>query len=249
MKTIGIIQARSQSSRLPNKVLAPLAQRPLLSCLFRRVAQSSGVESWWLATTTEAADDVLAEWGKALGLKVFRGSVDDVLGRFLCVLEREPADRVVRLTADNPFTNGHTIDEALSVWDAAGCDFEAMADNVSCAYPLGFAPHIVTAASLRQAALDIPDDQSWHRIHAGLSWIFEHGRCSAWPAPPEGLSRPDWRWTVDTSSDLSMAQQAYVAFGDRWHEIGYRDMVAILDDRPDITALNSEIKQKQANEG
>jgi hypothetical protein len=59
LDVIGIIQARLSSSRLPGKMLAPLAGRPLLAVLARRLA-SARVAEWWLATTHERDDDVTA---------------------------------------------------------------------------------------------------------------------------------------------------------------------------------------------
>jgi spore coat polysaccharide biosynthesis protein SpsF len=68
-RTLGIIQARMGSTRLPGKVLAPVGRHPLLAVLASRV-RSAPVDEWWLATTTDPTDDVCAAWGTALGLEV-----------------------------------------------------------------------------------------------------------------------------------------------------------------------------------
>jgi spore coat polysaccharide biosynthesis protein SpsF (cytidylyltransferase family) len=60
--------------------------------------------------------------------------------------------------------------------------------------------------------------------------------------------RPAWRWTVDTAADLQMAQAAFELFGDQWPTIQYGSMVAILDERPDITSLNRHVPQKALEE-
>src|SRR5262245_53254590 len=104
MKTIGIIQARLGSSRLPGKILCPLAGRPLLEVLVKRLA-TARLDEWWLATTTDPVDELTADWGEALGLRVWRGSVDDVLSRFTAIIESSRPDWVFRVTADNPFTD------------------------------------------------------------------------------------------------------------------------------------------------
>ena len=97
-KTVGIIQARMRSERLPGKILSPLCGRPLLALLATRVARAR-VDEWWLATTSDPADDVTEAWGFELGLRVFRGHATDVLSRFLAVADETGADWLIRATS------------------------------------------------------------------------------------------------------------------------------------------------------
>lgn len=115
--TIGIIQARMGSERLPGKILAPLGGRPLLDRLVSRIMRAR-VAQWWLATSEHPSDDVTAAWGFELGLRVFRGAERDVLSRFLAIAAEAEADWLVRVTADNPFLDGILIDHLLDARDA-----------------------------------------------------------------------------------------------------------------------------------
>ena len=110
-----VVQCRLRSHRLPGKGLLPLAGLPLLTFLLRRLEEglSSANEpiseniktKIVLATSTEALDEVLAEWAEQERVAVVRGSNEDVLRRYINCLERFPkAQIVVRVTADNPFT-------------------------------------------------------------------------------------------------------------------------------------------------
>ena len=83
-RAVGIIQARVRSERLPGKILSPLAGRPLLALLATRIARAR-VDEWWLATSSDPADDVTEAWAFELGLRVYRGHATDVLSRFLAV--------------------------------------------------------------------------------------------------------------------------------------------------------------------
>lgn len=117
-KTVAIIQARMRSERLPGKILAPLGGRPLLALLATRTARAR-VDEWWLATTSDPADDVTEAWGFELGLRVFRGHPTDVLSRFLSIAEETGADWVFRLTADNPFVDAALLDGLCAARDEA----------------------------------------------------------------------------------------------------------------------------------
>ena len=116
--TIGIIQARMGSARLPGKIVAPLGGRPALGTIADRI-RPAGVDEWWLATSEDPADDVTEAWGFELGLRVFRGHPTDVLSRFMAIGEETEADWLVRVTADNPFNDATVIDRLLDARDAS----------------------------------------------------------------------------------------------------------------------------------
>ena len=102
MRIVGVIQARMGSSRLPGKVLRPLAGRTALGRLVRAVQESGAVDDVVVATTAEEIDDPVADEADRLGVPVHRGATDDVLSRFLGALDAHPGDAVMRFTADCP---------------------------------------------------------------------------------------------------------------------------------------------------
>ena len=82
MRTVAIVQARLRSQRLPGKVLFELAGRPALALMVERVRRTVGLDTVVVATGEGVENDALASIANALGVAVFRGSEDDVLGRF-----------------------------------------------------------------------------------------------------------------------------------------------------------------------
>src|SRR4051794_32557525 len=105
LRVNAVVQARMGSSRQPGKVLRDLGGRPVLGWVLRSAAASGALDRILVATTTKPADDPVAELAEQLGADVVRGPEDDVLARFVLALDdspAEPADAVVRLTADCP---------------------------------------------------------------------------------------------------------------------------------------------------
>ncbi len=254
-KTVGIIQARMRSERLPGKILSPLCGRPLLAMLATRTARAR-TDDWWLATTSDPADDVTEAWGFELGLRVYRGHPTDVLSRFLAVAEETGADWLVRLTADNPFIDAPLIDALVDARDARAepkPDVEGDAEAIelfraNSGRPLGYGVELVRTSALVRASAAIRKSEFHHRVHV-TSWLSSHGRIANVPLPADWPERPTWRWTVDTYEDLAMARSAFRLFGSEAATIDYPAMVRLLDGVPEIATMNEHIVQKKLEEG
>jgi spore coat polysaccharide biosynthesis protein SpsF (cytidylyltransferase family) len=107
-----LLQARTSSSRLPGKVLLPVAGIPLVVLAARRAGNSG--RRVVVVTSHEPSDDVLCDVLDNWDTAYFRGDLENTLKRFVDVLEGAPDDHVVvRLTGDNVFPDGIFIDEIL----------------------------------------------------------------------------------------------------------------------------------------
>ena len=121
---LAILQARMSSTRLPGKVLRPLAGAPMILRQIERVSRSESIDALVVATSSHASDDVLAQMLEAAGVRVFRGPLDDVLARFVGALDAfGPADHVMRLTGDCPLADWTVIDAVIAQREEAGADY------------------------------------------------------------------------------------------------------------------------------
>ncbi|MCR9094471.1 MAG: NTP transferase domain-containing protein [bacterium] len=260
-KTIGIIQARMGSERLPGKILAPLQGRPVLGLVADRL-RAARVDEWWLATSEGPADDVTEAWGFELGLRVFRGHRTEVLSRFVAIAEETDAEWLVRVTADNPFVDARCVDLLVDARDASECAKRADLLKLHGGLPLeseggvettprlpvGYGVELVRRDALVVADREIPASEPYHRTHV-TSWLGANANHHAVPTPFDWPDRPDWRWTVDTYEDLAMARSAFRLFGPTASTIDYPTMVERLDRHPEITAMNRHVEQKKLEEG
>jgi spore coat polysaccharide biosynthesis protein SpsF len=201
-----ILQARFGSSRLPGKAMERIGARVMVEHCLRRLILG-GVGRVILATTAGREDDVLAGVAARLGVPVFRGDVDDVLGRYLAAAIEFNVDPIVRATGDNPAVDVLASGRVLAALRSTGADY-VREDGL----PLGAAVEGITYAALRRAALaaSLPED----REHV-TTYVKRHAvafRIAGIQAPAP-LSRPDLRLTVDTREDLEYMRQLFVRAG------------------------------------
>jgi spore coat polysaccharide biosynthesis protein SpsF len=236
MTTLGIIQARMGSQRLPGKVLRKLGSHSVLERVVR-AAQSSGVlDTVVVATTTEADDDAVAAECAAIGVPCYRGSVDDVLDRFLGVLDEYESDIVLRFTADSPLLDPELIARAHRVFVAADVDY--MTTSIAKTLPRGLDVEVVRTPVLRE--IDALATEH-HRTHV-TSYIYTHSE----DYDVIGLTmQPDLshlRLTLDTEEDWKLIEAIVNHFGD--DPVSVRELADWLAGRPDLIELNAHVLQK-----
>ncbi|MFI5894413.1 cytidylyltransferase domain-containing protein [Actinoplanes sp. NPDC051513] len=236
MTSLGIIQARMDSSRLPRKVLLKLGGRTVLERVVLGARQSGVLDELVVATTVEPADDAIVEECERIGVASHRGPVDDVLGRFLGVLDRHESDVVLRFTADNPLIDPELIARAHRVFVASGADY--LTTSIAHTLPRGLDVEMVRTPVLRAVDALATDH---HRVHV-TSYIYTH----ADDFDVIGLTlQPDLshlRLTLDTEDDLKLIEAIVGEFGDE--PVGYRALTAWLLSRPDLVEINAHVLQK-----
>ncbi len=144
------LQARTNSSRLPGKVLLPVSGLPLSVLAAKRAGFDSTFDVRVL-TSNESSDDYLAEVLKQHGLSVYRGSLDNVLSRFVEALADVSDDcLVVRLTADNVFPDSRFISDVIAQF--LNLDLEYLCANGEASnLPYGLSAEVTRLRYLKEA--------------------------------------------------------------------------------------------------
>ncbi|MGO9173605.1 MAG: cytidylyltransferase domain-containing protein [Rhodomicrobium sp.] len=220
MKLGIVIQARMGSSRLPGKVLRPIAGRPLLAHVRGRLEALQHEAQSVVATSVLERDNAVADWCESAGVLCFRGSEDDVLDRYLRCAQHFGFTQVVRLTADNPFTDIVELDRLIDYHLEGGFDYT----HAFGMMPLGVGAEIFTFHALQLSHEH--GHQPHHREHVNeyitdYPELFRIGVLDV----PESKRRPDLRLTVDTEQDWRRARAIAGQTPDRW--IGTEEAIAL----------------------
>jgi spore coat polysaccharide biosynthesis protein SpsF len=209
---ISVIQARMSSSRLPGKVLRPMAGSPMLELMLERVRCGNDVPTV-VATSTESSDDPIAQLCEALDVPVIRGPLDDVLARFIQALDRYQPRVVIRLTGDNPFTDGFSVQKGLESFhrleQSAEYDWAGISNHLSDRNdPHGYAVEVLKAEKLRW--LSKQGLTSSEREHVTLGF---RNREIYRPYDILKGSYSGVRWTVDFPEDFEYMEALFADLG------------------------------------
>lgn len=205
-RTAIVLQARMGSSRLPGKALEMLGGRALLERCIARLQSRPGFPVV-LATTTKSEDDCLVALAERVGIDVVRGADEDVLGRFVEVVNRLGLETVVRATGDNPAVDADAPHRVVALLERTGADHV-----VERGLPYGAAVEAVTADALVAAAA--ATDDPYDREHV-TPFIRRNRRFVALAAiAPGEVHEPDLRLTVDTPDDLEWLRRVVNAVGE-----------------------------------
>lgn len=200
-----VLQARMGSTRLPGKVMAPIAGRPLIAHCITRLARS-GLPVV-VATTERREDDVLLGVAHDLGVPVVRGADRDVLARFVGAASRLALTHLIRATADNPVVDFDAPRRTLDLLCRAGADYVE-----EIGLPTGAAVEACTVEALRHA--DVATADPYDREHVTPYLRRGHAGASIQARAPIALRRADLRFTVDSAEDLVTVRALFERLGD-----------------------------------
>jgi len=210
--TAVILQARLDSSRLPEKALLSLDGKPVI---YRVMEALNHVDAdLRIIACPEDSYQSFKPLAEKANFIIFTGSKYDLLERFCSVIRKFSPDRIIRATGDNPFV---FADAAISI------NNKAIALNADYAgytnLPYGAGVESVAACSLLKAYNE--SDNLYDREHV-CPYLYKNPglfNVHQIPAPPQ-WHYPDIRLTIDTREDYERAVEIYCMLNDeqfRYH--------------------------------
>jgi spore coat polysaccharide biosynthesis protein SpsF len=231
---IAIVQARMSSSRLPGKVLKPIMGRPMLGRHLDRLRRCKMIDRLVVATSVEKSDDEVAAFCASEGIACYRGSLHDVLARYEgAARENDPVDHVVRLTGDCPLADPEVIDAVIKTHLMG--DYDYSANTIVPRYPNGLDTEIMTRAALRLTAAEA--SSAYEREHV-TPFLYTRPTRFRLGSLENKVNQSHMRWTVDTEDDFRMVEAVYHELLPVNQRFAYSDIVALLERRPEIAAIN-----------
>lgn len=215
--TLLVMQARMSSKRLPGKSMLPFCDMPMAIFAARR-ASNLGSEII-LGTSDHPTDDRLHDSASSYGIDVRRGPLEDVLSRFILILQdRSDDDIVVRLTADNVLPDGLLINEVVDEFSASGLDYLTTTHPES-GLPYGLSVEATYVKFIRESDLCCNDLAERENV---MGHIRNSKKCGVF-SRYSNLKSSEQRVTIDHAADYYKIKKLFSKHSDpinvSWKEL------------------------------
>jgi len=214
----------------------------MLQRVLDRLAPCQSLDGVLVATSLHRCDDAIAEACETWGTPVFRGSENDVLARYAGALEWSGSDAVVRITADCPLLDPTVVDRVVERFHASGADYAS--NTLERSYPRGLDVEVVAAPALRRAAAEATE--AWERAHV-TPYLYRRPERFRLVGVRHSEDHSGHRWTVDTAEDLALVRAVYERLGER--PFGWLEVLRLVEEDPELRAINSGVAQKELERG
>lgn len=240
MRTLVVVQARTGSTRLPGKVLLPLAGAPGILRMLERVLAARQRFELVVATTDRPEDDGLADRVRRFGVRVFRGHPRDLVDRHYRAAQQARADIVVKIPSDCPLVDPAALDGVLGLFLDDPARYDYVSNLHPPSWPDGNDVEVMTFAALERAFRE-----------ASLAYEREHTTPFLWDRPERfRIGNLAWesgrdlslshRFTLDYPDDYAFVAAVYQTLWTRERPVfTLGEILALLEERPELAQLNA----------
>lgn len=243
MKIGCIVQARTTSSRLPEKVLLPLPQNSditVLSQVIRRLNHSKKIDNIIIATTVNSTDDKIQEIAEKENVQFFRGSEDDVLSRYYYAAKQNNIDLIIRVTSDCPCIDSKLIDELIELHFKDNNDYTTI--GLVRSYPHGLDTEIFSFDILEEMFLN--STEKFEREHVTPYIYKTHADKFKIANYSYKKDCSNIRITLDTLQDYILLSAVYDFLYKQNNNFTTDEIVNLFEKKKWLYDINSSVEQK-----
>jgi spore coat polysaccharide biosynthesis protein SpsF len=234
-----IIQARTGSSRLPNKVIMKINKKQtVLEHVIKQLSFSKSIDKIIVATTQLKQDDVIENIVKNLGIDVFRGDSLDVLNRYYQCAKKFSLKNIVRITSDCPLIDPYIVDKVIKKYETGKFDF--VTNTLVRTFPIGMDVEIFSFDTLRKVSNNatllserehvtpfIRNKKMYFTI-GNIKSIKDHSKI---------------RITLDRKEDFVLIKKIINKFEKK--PILIQDIINLFEQQPELIKINENIKHTE----
>jgi spore coat polysaccharide biosynthesis protein SpsF len=239
-KIATIIQARTGSTRLPNKVLYSAAGKPLLLQMVERVRKAKHCGTVIVATTNNIEDDTIVDLCEKNNIECFRGHTTDLLDRHYKVAQKYNANIVVKIPSDCPLIDPKIIDRVIGYFIENIDIYDFVSNLRPPTYPDGNDVEVMSFDVLKyiwkEAKLD------YEREHT-IPYIWTHPQLFS-------IGNVEWnsgfdyskshRWTLDYEEDYTFIRLIFEELFNKNPNFGLYDILNLIENKPFLSKINNK---------
>lgn len=235
-----VIQARTGSTRLPEKVLADIHGQPMLLRQLRRLIQGKKAPKLVVATSEHSSDDRVEELCSKYGFDCFRGPLNDVMNRVILCARKFQIDYIIRVGGDDPLIDPECCNYLMSLHQKNPCDFIYASNREG--WPYGCAAELIDVKALEK--IYAKTSNHFYLEHT-IPYFFDHEddfkimKVKA----PKGINCPDYYFTVDYPADLQLIRTIFLKLKNEGDFFSLKSVIKLMDENLDMQKINKHLHQ------
>lgn len=237
-----IIQARTGSTRLENKVMHEIEGKTVLEHVIERLQQCKNVEEVMVATTLQKRDLAVVKVCAQMGVRVYCGSEEDVLDRYYQAAKLVKANNIVRITADCPMHDWSIVDEIVNIHLEKDVDYTS--NTINPTYPDGIDTEVFKFSALKRAWKEAKISSDREHVTQYLIHAEDMSKYSV----ENEVNYSDERWTLDTAEDEEFIREVYAKLYEKNPYFGMKEVVQLLEKHPEFREINKGYKRNEGLE-
>lgn len=237
-----IIQARLNSTRLPNKILLPISDCQnvtLIQYMVDRLKKKLDIPII-IAIPDNIENDKLAEHLELKKIDFYRGPQDDVLYRYLIGAKNYDLDVIIRLTSDCPLVDPYLVNEMLEYFLEKKVDYLSnTTPPEKSTFPDGSDIEIFSRHALEKANKETFDKK--YREHVTFQfWDGQHKYTNK--LYKQKLSYSHLRYTIDNKEDYELFLKLYDKLLKNQNFVSFENIQEYLNKNKSLQKINSKYK-------
>lgn len=232
MRKAVFITVRSDSSRLPNKALMSILGKPTIEMVILRAKQVRTVDEVILCTTERSLDDEIVGIAERLGIKYFRGSLEDKLSRWLGAAKKHDIDFFATMDGDDLLCDPELLELSVRQMEKGDCDYIKAPTGLICG---SFTYAIKVNALEKVCSIKDTEDTEMMWVYFEDTGLF---RVSDLEIDDNIFFNDKIRLTLDYPEDFEFFNKIFEHFQCANNDVPLRTIIDFLDKHPEISDIN-----------
>jgi len=233
LKSAIFITVRGDSTRLPNKALLPILDKPTIEMVILRAKNVKNVDAIVVCTTERATDDDIVRIAEKCGVLFYRGSLDDKLDRWHGAAKQFGVDYFVTMDGDDLLCDPELVSMGIEQIKSDGTDFIEAPPGLICG---SFTYAIRTTALERVCDIKGTSDTEMMWVFFKDTGIF---KVDTLKVTDSVFYTPGIRLTLDYEEDFALFKKIFEYFNCTENELPLKEIVPYLIKHPELPKLNA----------
>lgn len=232
MRTAIFITIRMDSTRLPEKTMRTILGKPVLEHIVQRAKLAKKFDEIVVCTTEREVDNQVADLAEKLGVKVFRGSLEDKLERWNGAVKQYDIDYIVTFDGDDLFCEPFLLDMGADQIRTGKYDFIEAPSGLIC----GAFTYAFTAKALEKVC-EIKDSTDTEMMWTYFkdTGLFKTGCLEN---VDDDYFSDEYRLTLDYPEDFEFFTKVFKHFQCINNDVPLKEIVSYFKEHPEIPQIN-----------